>query len=108
MGVPNLQRDHQGFPVSNAGDPMELEKQRRTDRTNSNMSVGELDEGRPPSAPGVDTESDRLHAEKDQIPRQSIGPHTRDPQSENPEGAVEAREKMQSYNKGKETADAQE
>jgi len=53
-------------------------------RANTDTSDGELNEGRPHPKP--ETENERLHAEKDQIPKQPIGPYTRDPQSgENPE-----------------------
>ena len=53
-------------------------------RANAHTSDGELNVGRPQPTP--ETENDRLHAEKDQIPKQPIGLYTRDPQSgENPE-----------------------
>jgi hypothetical protein len=48
-------------------------------KANPNKSAGELNEARP--HPGPETESDRLHAEKDQISKLPIGPYTRDADS---------------------------
>jgi hypothetical protein len=60
-----------------------------------------------------ETENDRLHEIKDEIPKQPTGPYTRDPESgENPEAqgdeAKKHREQMPKQEKAKGDADAEE